>query len=65
MKEIIKNINLELLNKPDLQFISAGQSDLGNWFIDTVAGAICSVKKFSKELWSHSDKIVHPGSSFQ
>lgn len=25
----------------------------------------CGTKKLAKEIWSHSDKIAHPGSSFQ
>ena len=31
----------------------------------TLKSLWCGTKKLAKELWSHSDKIAHPGSSFQ
>ena len=58
----IENFNISELTENELRSIIGGSffRDLGRLFGE----AWCATKGFAKELASHSDKIVHPGSTF-
>ena len=59
----IEKYNVSVLNTNETKLINGGGlfRDLGRGF----GKAWCATKGFLKELASHSDKIVHPGSTFQ
>ncbi|MFK7748784.1 MAG: hypothetical protein AB8B65_10355 [Kordia sp.] len=59
----IEEFNVSILNINETKLINGGGifRDFGKW----CGEAWCATKGFLKELASHSDKIVHPGTTFQ
>jgi hypothetical protein len=58
----LNNYNVKKLSKTEINSTFGG-----GWFKSfgkSVGEAWCSIKGVASEIWVHSDKIVHPGSTF-
>lgn len=59
----LQNYNVKKLSKAEINLISGG--GIFKKFGKFMGETWCSIKGVTSDIWKHSDKIVHPGTTFQ